>query len=86
MEEGEDIECVTEMMRLFSDAQQWRVNVVTCTLAFRHKAKSQEGVMNFHLSHMPAIPFLWIATVCLLTIQFPVTLTPGVQSSSLIEW
>ena len=47
VEEGHVVECVTEMMQLFSAAQQRRVNVVTCILVRRHVATSQEGVMNF---------------------------------------
>ena len=46
---------VTGMMRLSSAAQQRRVNVVTCTLVLRHKASSQEGVMNLHLCFVPRL-------------------------------
>ena len=90
MEEGHDVECVTEMMRLFSAAQQRRVNVVTCILVHRHKATSQEGVTDeFPPLLVPSCQFLHVfvslkildCNSLLLTIQFPDTLTPEVQSA-----
>ena len=69
MEEGHDVECVTEVMRLFSAAQQRRVNVVTCIFVRRHKAKSQEGVMNFHLSLCPLSTSFLDCNSLLLTIH-----------------
>ena len=66
---------VTEMMRLFSAAQQRRVNVVTCILVHRYKATSQEGVMSLHLWLYPFSNFFYVFVILdcnslLLTIQF----------------
>ena len=69
-------------MRLFSAAQQRRVYVVTCTLVFKHKATSKEGVMNFHLCFLAfSNSFIPDCNSLLLTIQFSDTLTPEVQNA-----
>ena len=82
MEEGHDVECVTEMMQLFSAGKQRRVNVVTCILVHRHMATSQEGVMNVHLCLRPfSNSFVLDCNTLLHTIQFSDTLTPEVQST-----
>ena len=85
VEEGHDVECVTEMMQLFSAGQQRRVKPRVLhphALAQGYKPRS---VMNFHLCFMPsAIPHVFVILDCnslLLTIQFSDTLTPEVQNT-----
>ena len=81
MDEGHDIECVTERMQLFSGAQQRRVNVATSTVVFKKGYKPRRGDEFPPLFHVFSNFFILDCNSLLLTIQFSDTLTPEVQNS-----